>query len=256
MSKREAFSVERAIEIVAPVDTVFSFFTDNKRFAAWWGAGSSIEPRVGGKVEVVLPGGVKAGGVVEVFEPPRRIRFSWGYSGSKTIPIGASRLEITLEPVAAGTRVRLLHSGIPTQADIPEQAQGWRYHMALFGKAVSAVAHARMAAVADEWFAAWNTPDAAECKRLLGKCAAPGVTFRDQFSATDGAADLEPHLAAFHVHMPGMKIARAGEPQISHHTCLVAWDAKGADGSPMGSGRNWFEFAPDGRIAKVFGYWG
>jgi uncharacterized protein YndB with AHSA1/START domain len=251
-----SFSVERVTEIVAPIDTVFSFFTDARRFAAWWGEGSTIEPKVGGKVHVMLGGGVPAGGVVEVFEPPRRIVFSWGYSGSKTIPIGASRLEITLEPAAGGTRVKLLHSGIPTQADIPEQRQGWRYHMALYSKAACAVAHARAGEIADQWFASWNTTDAADRAKLLKACATPGVTFRDQFSATDGIDDLEPHLAAFHVHMPGMQIARTGEPQVSHHTCLVAWQATGRDGQPMGAGRNYFEFAPDGRIARVCGYWG
>jgi hypothetical protein len=150
----------------------------------------------------------------------------------------------------------LIHSGIPTEADIPEQTQGWRYHMAQFGKAVSAIAHAAAAANIDHWFAAWNTPDAAERKRLLQACAAPGVTFRDQFSATDGIADLEPHLAAFHVHMPGMKIGRAKEPAVSHNTCLVDWHAAGPDGTPMGAGRNFFEFAKDGKIARVFGFWG
>jgi uncharacterized protein YndB with AHSA1/START domain len=254
MSK--TFSVERVTEIVAPIETVFSFFTDNARFAAWFGAGSRIEPRVGGKVEVVLPGGVKAGGVVEAFEPPRRIKFTWGYAGSATIPIGLSRVEIFLEPTEAGTRVRLVHSRIPTEADVPEQTQGWRYHMAVFGRAVTAVAHARAAELADKWFAAWNTADSAERSRLLAACADSRVMFRDQYSATDGIADLEPHLAAFHVHMPGMKITRKGEPAVSHHTCLVAWDAQGPDGAVMGSGRNYFEFSAEGRIAKAIGFWG
>jgi uncharacterized protein YndB with AHSA1/START domain len=256
MSKPKTFSVQRVTEIVAPVETVFSFFQDSKRFAAWWGEGSTIEPRVGGKVHIVYPGGATAGGVVEAYEAPKRIAFTWGYATSKSIPVGSTRLEITLASTPAGTRVTLSHSGIPTEGDVPEQQQGWRYHMALFGKAVCEVAHANAAALADEWFAAWNTPDAAERKRLLAKCATPAVTFRDQFSATDGIADLEPHLAAFHIHMPGMNVTRVGQPQVSHHTCLVAWEAKGPDGSPMGAGRNFFEFAPSGKIARVLGYWG
>jgi hypothetical protein len=58
------------------------------------------------------------------------------------------------------------------------------------------------------------------------------------------------------MHMPGMKISRAAEPAMSHNTCLVQWQAVGPNGAPIGAGRNYFEFAPDGRIAKAVGYWG
>jgi len=252
----KTLSVERVIEIAAPLEVVFSFFQDSQRFASWWGAGSTIQPKVGGAVHVVYPGGATAGGTIESIDPPRRIVCTWGYSASKSMPPGGTRLEITLEPVAAGTRVRLLHSGIPSDAEVPEQQQGWRYHLAQFSKAASAIAHANAARTIDQWFAGWNTADATEREKLLEGCATPGVVFRDQFSATDGLADLVPHLAAFHVHMPGMSIARSGDVQVCHNTCLVGWQAKGPDGSPMGGGRNFVEFAPDGRIARVHGFWG
>ncbi len=38
-------ALERSVLICATRRTVFSYFTDNRRFADWWGEGSSIEPR-------------------------------------------------------------------------------------------------------------------------------------------------------------------------------------------------------------------
>jgi uncharacterized protein YndB with AHSA1/START domain len=47
-------------------------------------------------------------------EPDRRIVFTWGYEGDgQAVPAGSSTVEITLEPVADGTEVRLRHSGLP-----------------------------------------------------------------------------------------------------------------------------------------------
>jgi len=46
-------SLNRAVVIRARRETVFRFFPDSTRFAAWWGSGSAIEPRPGGAVTSV-----------------------------------------------------------------------------------------------------------------------------------------------------------------------------------------------------------
>lgn len=46
------FFVERDVLICARPATVFRFFTDTNRWAAWWGAGSEVEGRPGGKVRI------------------------------------------------------------------------------------------------------------------------------------------------------------------------------------------------------------
>ncbi len=48
------YSMDRSILIQADADTVFSFFTDSARWAVWWGAGSTIEPRVGSREDPAL----------------------------------------------------------------------------------------------------------------------------------------------------------------------------------------------------------
>src|SRR5689334_9745156 len=101
--------LERTLLIQASPETVFRYFTDSARWASWWGAGSSIEPRLGGAVRVLHPGGIEAGGEVLELESPRQIVFTYGYVNGKPIPVGASRVTIRLEPHEGGTRLHLLH---------------------------------------------------------------------------------------------------------------------------------------------------
>ena len=58
------FQVERAVIIRATPETVFRFFTDTEYWARWWGAGSTIDPRPGGRVLIRYPGGNEASGEV------------------------------------------------------------------------------------------------------------------------------------------------------------------------------------------------
>ena len=52
--------LDRTILIHASRDIVFRFFTDNERWSAWWGTGSTIEPRPGGRVVIRYPGGCRS----------------------------------------------------------------------------------------------------------------------------------------------------------------------------------------------------
>src|SRR6185295_11811411 len=70
--------VDRTITILAPVDTVFRFFTDSARWASWWGAGSTIDATPGGRVLIRHPGGTEVTGEVLEIAPPKRIVFTYG----------------------------------------------------------------------------------------------------------------------------------------------------------------------------------
>src|SRR5206468_1003075 len=97
------------VVIQAPPAVVFAFLTETPRWAAWWGAGSEIDARPGGRVKIVYPGGTEATGEVTEVSAPRRIAFTYGYSSGKMIPPGGSLVTIELEPVGAATRLRLTH---------------------------------------------------------------------------------------------------------------------------------------------------
>src|SRR5262249_50376927 len=77
MSERP-FCLERTVVIGARPATVFRFFTDSERWASWWGAGSTIEARPGGRLFIRHPNGVESAGEVLEVAPPERIVFTYG----------------------------------------------------------------------------------------------------------------------------------------------------------------------------------
>lgn len=248
-------SLDRRAFIRARPETVFRHFTDAQRWAAWWGQGSNIDPRPGGKVLIRYPNAVEVSGEVLEVAPPQRLVFTYGYASGQGIAIGGSRVTITLSPESGGTRLHLHHEF--AEAAVRDQhVQGWRYQLAVFANVVSDRDPASIARAVDAWFQAWSEPDAGKREALLAAHVADSVRFRDRFSLVDGRSDLEPHLAAVHVFMPGMRLERAGDPRHCQGTVAADWVAYGPDGAAQGKGTNVFTLDEDGRIADVVGLWG
>ena len=247
--------LDRTVTITARRETVFRYFTDSDRFAAWWGAGSRIEPRPGGAVHIRYPNAVVARGEVLEITPVERVVFTYGFESGQPIPIGASRVTITLEETTRGTVVRLHHE-LPTAQVRDEHVQGWRYQLAVFANVVAKEAHAGAGALADRFFAIWGETDPAKRKAELEAVAVEALAFRDPYSCTDGLDDLSTHIAAAQRFMPGVVLERQGEARQCQGLAIVDWAVKGPDGTPRGKGSNVFELAPDGRIARVTGIWG
>ncbi len=249
------FALDRTVTIVAGRETVFRYFTDSGRFAAWWGEGSKIEPRPGGAVRIRFPNGIEAGGEVVEIDPPRRIVFSYGFVSGEPIPAGASRVTIVLEEAAHGTLVRLRHE-LPNAAVRDEHVQGWRYQLSVFANVVANEAHAGTGPLADRFFACWAEADAPRRRAELAAIAAEDLAFCDPHSCTTGIDDLSAHIAASQRFMPGVVLARAGEPRQCQGMALVDWTVKLPDGSTRAKGTNVFELTPEGRIRRVTGLWG
>jgi uncharacterized protein YndB with AHSA1/START domain len=247
--------VERTVAIAARRETVFGFFADSARFAAWWGEGSTIDPRPGGKVHIRYPNGVEAGGAVVQIEPVHRIVFTFGYASGDPVPIGGSRVTVRLEESSRGTLVRLRHE-LPTASAAEVHVQGWRYHLSVFAHVVAREAHAGAGALVDRFFALWAETDGPKRRAALKAQAFPEVSFRDPYSCLEGCDELDAHIAAAQRFMPGVVLERQGEVRQCQGTVLVDWFAKAPDGSVKLRGANVFELAPDGRIARVTGLWG
>ena len=248
-------TLDRLVTIQAPAATVFSFFTDNERWAIWWGAGSTIDPRVGGHVYIRHPGNVEVKGEVIEIDAPRRLAFSYGYASGKPFPPGGSRVTIALEPVGAATRLHLTHE-FPEAAARDEHVQGWRFQLSLFSNAVANIVHADAAAKVDAWFGLWSEKDAAARLAAMRRIAAESVAFRDRYSLIDGADELSAHITAAQHFMPGMTLQRRGDVRQCQGTAIADWTAVGPDNAPRGQGSNVFLLGPDGRITAVTGFWG
>lgn len=249
-----AHSLERTILISAPPETVFRFFTDNARWAAWWGAGSTIDPNPGGPVRIRYPDGTEVTGAVVDIAPPRRIVFTYGFTSGTPIGPGASRVTIDLDAQGDATRLRLTHD-FADASTRDEHVQGWRYQLSLFGNIVANEVYANAADIVDRWFSAWSIADEGQRVEALSAIASPGVQFRDRFSMIAGLGDLVPHIGAALRFMPGITLKRHGEVRHCQGTVLAEWVAASPDGQPRGSGTSVFVFAPDARIASVVGFW-
>jgi uncharacterized protein YndB with AHSA1/START domain len=247
------FSLDREVVICATRATVFRYFTEPERWARWWGAGSRIDARPGGEMFICYPGGNTAQGTVELVEPLERIVFSYGYDRPGTpIPPGGSRVTITLSDVAGGTRV-VLHHDVATEAARDEHVAGWRYQMAVFADVVTRE-HAESAPrLIDSYLAAWSERDAGARRTALVALCSPDVVYRDRYGCATGRDDLDGHIAAAQVHLPSA-LERDGDVRFTLGVALVDWQAR-ADGKPPARGTSVIELAPDGRIARVTGFW-
>lgn len=246
--------LERSILIQAKPETVFGFFTDSARWAAWWGTGSTIDAKPRGKVRIVHPGGVEITGEVLEISAPERIVFTYGNAGGSPIPPGGSRVTIRLESHNAGTRLHLAHEF--AEAGVrDEYIQGWRYQLSVFGNVVADAVNANAAHLVDAWFGAWNEKNADVRGRTLAGVAIQDVRFRDRFSLIDGLPDLIPHIGAAQHFMPEMRLERRGDVRHCQGTLLVDWGAVGNDGKERGSGTNVFVVGANGLIESVTGFW-
>ena len=118
MSAADAVTVSLDVEVEPAV--AFDVFT--RELDQWWGRGPryrfvapyggtlKLEPGVGGRLLHVADADVTfVVGRVEVWEPPHRLAFGWRLTNFT--PEQDTRVEVRFEPVAAGTRVSVTHSG-------------------------------------------------------------------------------------------------------------------------------------------------
>lgn len=109
--------VVKSVMVRCPPATAFRRFTED--LAAWWPLAThhlgdepqscGLEGRVGGRLfERGKDGSEIVWGIIEAWDPPRRLAFTWQV---KVPPEQAQRIEVTFTPAPGGTRVELVHSG-------------------------------------------------------------------------------------------------------------------------------------------------
>lgn len=246
--------LDRTVVIRARPATVFGFFTDTHDWAAWWGAGSTIDPRPGGQVLIRHANGVEVSGEVLEVQAPERLVFTYGYASGSPIPLGGSRVTIRLDGHPSGTLLQLTHE-FQDAGPRDEHVQGWRFQLSLFANAIADKVNASAAATVDRWFAAWSNPDTATRERALSAIGTVGIDFHDRFSCITGDDELRAHLAAVHRFMPGLRLERRGDVRHCQWHVLADWVALAGDGQERGRGTNLFVLDADGRIAEVTGFW-
>ena len=73
--------------------------------------------------------GVEALGQFVEVEPPRRVVFTWGWTGMFEVVPGSTRVEVTLAAEDGGTRVVLRHYGLPDDDALGQHREGWQLYL-------------------------------------------------------------------------------------------------------------------------------
>lgn len=110
---------------------VFDYWIRPDAVVRWMGDRAILDPRPGGQFTLFF-GNVSVEGRYVELDPPRRLVITWGRGGSQEFPPHASTLEVTLAPEGGGTRVSIVHSGLP-DLEAPPHAEGWRYYLPRLG---------------------------------------------------------------------------------------------------------------------------
>jgi len=122
-----------SIEIDASPGTVFDYLTTEAGMTAWMGQHAQLDPHPGGGFAVDIAGYAIRGEYLHV-ERPTRVVVSWGVAGSADLPAGASTVEFRLTAIERGTRVDLIHSGLPV-TELEGHADGWAHFLPRLGVA-------------------------------------------------------------------------------------------------------------------------
>lgn len=117
--------------IAASPATVFSFFTDIRRWTAWQGVDGEIDAQPGGVFRVRMPGAQVASGAFLEVIPDERLVFTWGWEGDDSpLPPGTTRVVIELAPDhAGGTLLRLTHGELAAPEIAEHHRQGWERYV-------------------------------------------------------------------------------------------------------------------------------
>jgi uncharacterized protein YndB with AHSA1/START domain len=111
------------IDIAAPPPRVWTVLCSPALLPLWMGADAKIRPQKGGSMSATVAPGLQRDAMIDLFEPPRRLRLI--YLNPPQLPSfdGAVVDDVLLDVEDGSTVVRMLCSGVP---DLPE----WTPHFA------------------------------------------------------------------------------------------------------------------------------
>ena len=103
--------VERTVVLDASADEVWRAVTDDAELAVWFGGDVTLEPRPGGRGRFDEPGGATRHARVEEVDEGHRLVWRWWTESGE-----ASRVELTVDEVADGTRLTVVEAPVAVVA--------------------------------------------------------------------------------------------------------------------------------------------
>jgi uncharacterized protein YndB with AHSA1/START domain len=103
----ESENVRREVSLEASPQEVWSALTQAPLLSAWFDTEAELDPRQGGAVRFRSRDGTDRRGVIELFDPPRRLAFRWRLTRALGEP---SVVEFALLEDGTGTRLVVTES--------------------------------------------------------------------------------------------------------------------------------------------------
>jgi len=104
---------------------------------------------------------------------------------------------------------------------------------------------------------AWGEPDVTKRRQLLQRVWAEDATYSDPATnPIKGREALVNHISAHLQNYPGSKIVPSSHANLHHGMLRFSWHFVLPDGKVQTEGIDFGELTPDGRIAKIVGFFG
>jgi hypothetical protein len=113
-----------------------------------------------------------------------------------------------------------------------------------------------LSTVIDTYLAAWNETDATTRAALIANAWADDAQLVDPPAAGAGADGISGIADALHAQFPGHQFRRASAIDAHHDAFRFAWELVAPDGTVALSGLDVGLTAPDGRLARITGFFG
>lgn len=123
-------SIERTLELAAPIEAVWNALTDPKEIALWFSDATDLEPHADAEGSFTWTKYGSHAARVEVFEPMKRL--VWRWAEDPELPLSQAHstvVEWTLERQGDGTVLHLRESGFSTAEHHEQNVRGWNVEL-------------------------------------------------------------------------------------------------------------------------------
>lgn len=104
--------------------------------------------------------------------------------------------------------------------------------------------------------ASWGEPDETERRKLLDKAWTDDGVYSDPTALVQGREALIEHIAEFQAQFPGHMIVLMSGVDEHDGFLRFGWEMRNPDGATVVDGVDFGELAPDGRLARITGFFG
>lgn len=121
-------TVDVSVQVPTSAEETYAWLTEPARLRRWQIIAGRTDLRVGGEFRWLIAPGHTALGAFTAIEPGRLVS-TWGWENNEEVPPGSSTVELMVEPNADGATVRLVHEGLPSDAQAKGHTEGWEHFL-------------------------------------------------------------------------------------------------------------------------------